>query len=153
MGAAAKTVSIAPSVARYRPLEEMTPAEIFDEFGTLDLEESQDEPRKERLKLVKEHIIRMAEAEPAAAPVIYDGAAFTLQLTPRAIDREVKSPEKLYKYIVSKWGVKRLWQLCKFQMGALKDLDRRAEFVSESQTGTRRVYAVPKVASKAIPIK
>jgi hypothetical protein len=140
-----------PSVARYQPLDKMTREEIFDEYGTLDLAEQQDEPRQERLKVLKAHIIALAEADPASDPVIFDGAEFTLQLTPRAMDRKIKNVEKLYKYVVAKWGVSHLLGMCKFQMAKLDDLpaDKRAEFVSETQTGTRRVYAVAKTARRA----
>jgi hypothetical protein len=123
----------------------MTLPEIYDEYGRLDLAEQQKTPGQERLATLKKHIITLAEAEPANAPVTYDGEQFFLQLTARSNEREIIDLGKVYKFVVAKRGLNAFLDLCKFPLAAV-DANipeaRRAEFVSEAQTGTRRINAV-----------
>jgi hypothetical protein len=123
----------------------MTLPEIYDEYGRLDLAEQQKTPGQERMATLKKHIITLAEAEPANAPVTYDGEQFFLQLTARSNEREITDLGKVYKFVVAKLGLKAFLDLCTFPLAAVDahiPEARRKEFVSEAQIGTRRVKAV-----------
>jgi hypothetical protein len=123
----------------------MSLPEIYDEYGRLDLAEQQKTPGQERLATLKKHIITLAEAEPAHAPVTYDGEQFFLQLTARSNEREITDLGGVYKFICAKLGTKGFLDLCSFPLSAVDahiPEQRRKALVTESQTGTRRVKAV-----------
>lgn len=123
----------------------MNPAEIWDEYGRLDLAEQQKTPEQKRLEVLKKTIQLMAESHPANEPLTYDGSQFFLQLTEKENQRRIVDLKAVYKYICAKNGLERFLELCSFSLAALENNvpeEKLSAFIRSEQTGSRRIKAV-----------
>jgi len=117
---------------------------MIDEFGDLAREIERFKPTKDRHEQLRGQIQSWYDAKPATEAFIQEGARYSLEISEKANKRSITKMPALFKLL----GQKLFLKLCGF---ALADVDenipigRHKEFLTEAQTGPRKLKAVAKV--------
>jgi hypothetical protein len=120
---------------------------LIDEFGALQNQVERFKPTRDRYEETRKTIVSWYEKAPGAQPFLEEGTQFMLKVSACTNERTVKSMPKLFRIL----GLETFLKLCKFPLAAVDAAVpkmRHAEFLVESQTGPRKIEAVPKTASE-----
>lgn len=120
--------------------KEPTREEIIDELGRLDAEIAADgiATKLTRIKTLRETVRAWSETEPAEKPLLYEGKAYSVTLTPRENQRSIRSLQAVYKAL----GIAKFIVACSLTLKALEEAvgkENIGKYVTEERTGSRTV--------------
>ena len=135
------------------PVSELSPVEVCDEYGDLDLRKQQRKPEEDRYVALKARVQELTVALPAAEAASVAGKRWVLQLSARETVRELIDIGALYKFVCARSGLKYFLCLCKVPFGSIDKenipSEKLALMVATAQTGSRRIKAVLKALPEA----
>jgi hypothetical protein len=122
-----------------------TREEVIDELGMLEMDILRMKPKVERAKVLKLLVQSWGVKLDAEASAIYDGYAFSVELSSRDYERAISDMEQLFRL----FGKKKFLALCAM---TLKNIDANltpeesALVVTKERTGSRTVRVMQRAA-------
>ena len=126
---------------RWRPIPEMSPREIADEFGDCDLKCQQADPFEKRKKALGVAIADSCADVAADQTAELRGARWTITIGARTNETEILDKKKASRAM----GSTAFWETCKIGLAALKAAvgdARYATLTKTERTGYRKLEAV-----------
>jgi hypothetical protein len=120
---------------------------VVEEFGALDAEVTAFKPKKDRHEQLRKEMQGWHENSPASQAFTEESENYTVVIGERANERAVTNMKGLIRYLGS--------AAAKLLRINLKDFDEnvplpdRQKFLTEGQTGSRKVKVIPKTLAKA----
>lgn len=130
---------------RKQTVPTQTRQEVVDELGILEMDLLRMKPKVERAKLLKLIVQSWGVGLKPEASAVYDGHAFSVELSAREYERAISDMEQLYKL----FGKKKFLALCAM---TLKNIDANltpeevGTVVTKERTGSRTVRVMQRAA-------
>lgn len=116
---------------------------IIDKFGELDRKVREFKPFADQHEKLKKQIQAWYDGEPADSSHVAEGASYSVQISARGNERTITNILKVYRLL----GLQIFLDHCSIPLkhiDKLIDPGKHALFLTEAQTGTRRLIAVAK---------
>ena len=126
-----------------QPMKTPTSAELIDELGSLEVRMAQMKPLAVRAKMIRETIQAWMDRRKPNASGSFEGKRYVVQVGPRGNQTQVSDMRNLFEEL----GKAVFLSGCSFTLRALKEVlpeERRARFVTVTQTGPREVTVTPR---------
>jgi transcriptional regulator with XRE-family HTH domain len=123
-------------------------AAAVDELGALSVRLHELRQVQERYDQLRRKVVGWYEHEPAGQSFALEGAHFAAEVSPRAVERRIRSMLALYRAL----GQRRFLKYCQFPLSALDQVMAPAEqeqYVVSEQTGPRRIKVFARLESAA----
>jgi hypothetical protein len=119
---------------------------IIDEYGELDRRIAEFKPICDRAAALKKEIVSWFERESADQSFVAEGLRYTVQISPKAVERRIVDMAKLFLRI----GKAKFLELCRFPLAAIDQhipAENHSEFLLSERSGNRSVKAVAKASA------
>lgn len=125
-------------------------AAIVDEYGELDRQVQEFEPKRKRHEALKSQIKSWYDDHPAEAEATAEGRLFRVQISARE-NESVIAKARAYKEL----GKERFLKVCSLTIKALKEALGEAgasALITKAPTGSRKLKVVAKAAPGPVPV-
>jgi hypothetical protein len=132
-------------------------AALIDQFGEAARRKAEVEailrPIQEDYQRLQAALTALYDAHPADASAVAEGNLYTLQVGPKANERTITTPERLFRSI-RRMGLPTVLRVYRAALGELDKVltaDQQARYITVAQTGRRVLKAVPKASPASEP--